>query len=232
MVFTVPYCTVNYMHSQEDDDRALRLLWGVAEPTKRGPQARFTVHEVTTAACRLADDEGLSSVSLAKVASRLELTTTALYRYVDSKDALLELMTDHAIGAPPDLDNTDWEQGAQLWVHELWMRYVGHRWLTEVHVTGMPRHPNRLHWMNSLLLNLDRGAVRDPMHIALLLDSLARAFATLGGPPADESPQIQPWLSTAIRDRFPRLGRELGRDMTDVEAELVRAVETVLSTAS
>jgi AcrR family transcriptional regulator len=217
------------MHSQQGDDRTLRLLWGVADQSKRGPQARFTVQEVIAAACQLADGEGLASVSLAKLASRLELTTTALYRYVDSKDALVDLMTDQAIGPPPNLDDQGWEQGAQIWAHELWMRYVDHHWLTEVQVKGMPRHPNRLNWMNTLLLNLDRGAVRDPMHIALLLDSLARAFASLSPSSTHESPQLPTWLSSAVRDRFPRLARELNRDWADVEVELTRAVETVLS---
>ncbi|MGO4383427.1 TetR/AcrR family transcriptional regulator [Specibacter sp. RAF43] len=217
------------MHSQRVDDRTLRLVWGVADPAKRGPQARFTVREVTTAACRLADVEGLPSVSLAKLANRLELTTTALYRYVDSKDALIDLMTDQAIGPPPNLDDQDWKKGAQIWVRELWLRYVHHRWLADVQVSGMPRHPNRLHWMNSLLLNLDRGAVPDPMHIALLLDSLARAFATLSPSPTPETQQLPAWLSSAILDRFPRLARELSRDWTDVEDELARAVDTVLA---
>lgn len=222
---------MNCMHSQQDDDRTLRLLWGVADPSKRGPQARFTVQEVTTAACLLADDEGLGSVSLARVAGRLGLTTTALYRYVDSKDALVELMTDHAIGPPPDLDDPSWKRAAEAWTHALCAQYAEHRWLTEIHVTGMPQHPNRLHWMNSLLLVLDRGAVSDPMHIALLLDSLARAFATLGPAPDDTNPPPPTWLADAVRDRFPRLARELRRDWTDVDTELTRAVGTVLSSA-
>lgn len=217
------------MHSQPSGDRTLQLLWGVAGPSRRGPQARFTVQEIAAAACELADSEGLTAVSLAKLASRLELTTTALYRYVDSKDELIDLMTDQAIGAPPDLDEHDWEQGAQLWAHALWGRYMEHRWLTEVHVAGMPRHPNRLDWMNSLLLNLDRGAVLDPMHIALLLDSLARAFATLSPVPIPEGQQLPAWLSSTVHERFPRLARELNRDWTDVEVELTRAVDTVLS---
>jgi AcrR family transcriptional regulator len=217
------------MHSQQGDDRTLQQLWGLVGASTRGPKARFTVRDVTTAACRLADDEGLASLSLARVASTLGLTTTALYRYVDSKEALIDLMTDQAIGSPPELHGQDWKQEAQSWVRTLSLRYMEHRWLAEIQVSGMPRHPNRLHWMNSLLLTLDRGAVHEPLHIALLLDSLARAFAAISPSTAQESPPLPTWLSDAVRDRYPRIARELGRDWTDGEVELTRAVETALS---
>lgn len=203
----------------------------MAESPRRGPQARFTVEDITAAACRLADDDGLSAVSLAKVAGGLGLTTTALYRYVDSKDALIALMTDQAIGVPPSLDDLDWRRGVDTWVSELWLRYTRHRWLTEVRVAGMPQHPNRLHWMNALLLDLDRGAIDDPMHVALLLDSVARAFAAVDAPAGDDVPPPT-WLPDAIRDRFPRLAQELSRDWTDAAAELTQAVETVLRGAT
>lgn len=206
----------------------LQLLWGSASPTTRGPQPRFTVREVTAAACELADADGLSSVSLAKVAARLDLTTSALYRYVESKDALVELMTDFAIGSPPKLEHQEWEEDAHVWVEQLWKKYTEHPWLTEVRVAGMPRHPNRLQWLNALLLVLDRGAVADPIHVALLLDSLARAFAALDTSQDPEGSPPPGWLIAAIQERFPRLAREVGREWTDIDVELSRAVDTVL----
>lgn len=212
----------------------MRLLWGLAVPGVRGPQPRFTVEEVTAAACALADAEGLASLTLAKVAGTLGLTTTALYRYVESKEALVELMTEQAVGIPPELDGSPapgpgWEQVAQAWTRALWQRYLDHPWLAGVQVNGMPGHPNRLAWMNSLLLVLDRGKVTDPLHIALLLDALARAFAALVPPPGAPDRDVPEWLPGAIAARFPRVAAELERDWTDVEQELDKAVATILA---
>jgi len=221
-------CTVNGVHSQSDRDRTLQLIWGIADASTRGPQARFSIHDVTAAACEIADADGLPAVSLAKVAARLGLTTTALYRYVDSKDALLELMTDRSVGAPPALDDLAWDEAAHAWTGALWRRYKEHPWLTEVRVGGMPLHPGRLQWLESLLLALDRGPLADPMHTALLLDSLARAFAALEASSAADDGHPPDWLMAAVVDRFPRFAGELGRDWSDVEAELDLAVQTVL----
>ena len=217
------------MHSQPDD-RLLRVAWGLEPASPRGPRARFTVHEVATAASALADAAGLASVSLARVAGELGLTTTALYRYVDSKDSLVELMTDVAVGAPPDVEATDWVDDVRTWVHELHARYTRHPWIAEVHVTGLPRYPNRLAWIETLLVVLDRGRIADPMHVALLLESLARAFSSIA-PGEAEASAPAPWLAAAVGERYPRLAQELDRDWGDVEPELARAVDTVLSGA-
>lgn len=217
---------MNVMHSQPDD-RLLRVAWGVEAPPPRGPRARFTVGDVAAAASTLADAGGLATVSLARVAGELGLTTTALYRYVDSKDSLVELMTDAAVGPPPALDSADWIDGVRAWAHELHGRYTRHPWIAEVHVTGLPRYPNRLAWMEELLVLLDRGRIADPMHVALLLESLARAFSSIA-PGETEASAPAPWLVEAVAERYPRLAQELDRDWGDVEPELARAVETVL----
>jgi AcrR family transcriptional regulator len=49
---------------------------------------------VVDAAVSLADDQGLDAVSLRRVAARLGVTPMALYRYVESKDDLLDAMAD------------------------------------------------------------------------------------------------------------------------------------------
>ncbi|WP_448005198.1 TetR/AcrR family transcriptional regulator [Agromyces bauzanensis] len=216
------------MHSQAADDRLLRIAWGLESAPTRGPRARFTVQDVASTASTLADARGLAAVSLARVAAELGLTTTALYRYVDSKDSLVELMTDVAVGPAPELDAAEWLTGVRTWMRELHARYSGHPWLTEVQVSGLPRYPNRLAWIESLLVVLDRGGLADPMHVALLLESLARAFSAIAPGDAAAASAPAPWLAGAVAERFPRLARELDRDWGDVEPELLRAVDTVL----
>jgi AcrR family transcriptional regulator len=64
----------------------------------------------------LADDAGLEAVSLRRVASRLGVTPMALYRYVESKDALLDAMADRLYESLtlPDADAEWWHGLAEL----------------------------------------------------------------------------------------------------------------------
>src|SRR6185437_6301876 len=93
---------VNAVHSQAERSwKTIAVFWGAAAPAAKGPAARFTVEDVARAGIGLADRDGLAGVTMAAVAAELGLTTTALYRYVDSKDTLVEVMVDVAVGAPP-----------------------------------------------------------------------------------------------------------------------------------
>jgi AcrR family transcriptional regulator len=208
---------VNDMHSQDSESRILRTVWGLTTAPSRGPRAKYGISDVAAAAVSLADADGLAGVVLSAVAAELQLTTTALYRYVDSKETLVELMVDAALGPA----------GVEVWVFALWMRYREHPWIAEVPLAGMPRHPQRLGWMEALLRALDRGPIGDPMHTALLLDAVTRSFALLARPVSrrDAPP---PWLLEAAAARYPRLARELQRDWSDIEDELTEAIRTVL----
>lgn len=215
------------MRSQDMGSRALRVTWGLDSPTTRGPKARYSVDDIVTAAMSLADADGITVVSLAAVAAELGLTTTALYRYIDSKDTLIEIMVDTAVGPAPQLGDGDWRARVLTWAQELWSRYRAHPWLADVRAAGMPRYPHRLAWIDLLLRELDRGSVPDPMHTALLLDGLAHTFALLTAPATDPAPPPT-WLLEAAASRYPRLARELDRDWTDIEEEFTKAVTTVL----
>ena len=54
--------------------------------------------EITSAAIAIADQEGLDAVSMRRVAAELGTGAASLYRYIDSRDDLLDLMSD-ATGA-------------------------------------------------------------------------------------------------------------------------------------
>ena len=78
----------------------LDLLWGRRERGRRGPRPGLSADAIVDAAVRLADAEGLEAISMARVAAELGFTTMSLYRYVASKDELLQLMFNaSALGA-------------------------------------------------------------------------------------------------------------------------------------
>jgi len=70
----------------------LDLLWGRREAGQRGPKRGLSVDAIVEAAIEVGDAEGLGAVSMSRVAKELGFTTMSLYRYVTSKDELLQLM--------------------------------------------------------------------------------------------------------------------------------------------
>lgn len=230
-MFTVSHCIVSVVHSQGGGgERTLELLWGTQTPRTRGPRPRVSLDDIGAVGVRWADAYGVGAITLAAVAGELGLTATALYRYLDSKDALLELMVDHAIGVPPRLSGTTWRERVREWTETLCDRYRRHPWLAHHQTGGMPHRPSTLAWIELLLRELDHSPVEDPMRLALLLDGLARTFALITGP-THTSPPPPGWLLSTITERHPRFAAELDRDWSDIDAELAHALDTVLTGA-
>ncbi|MDX2559221.1 TetR/AcrR family transcriptional regulator C-terminal domain-containing protein [Streptomyces sp. TX20-6-3] len=95
---------------------------GAATPLARG--------EIVAAALELADAEGLYALTMRRVATRLGVSTMALYRHVPGKPELIRLMTDAAcgevpLGPVPAHWRTGLEQGAR-WLRDVYLR---HPWL-------------------------------------------------------------------------------------------------------
>ena len=74
--------------------RAAPSIWMRREHTGVGRPARRSRGEITAAALAIADSEGLEAVSMRRVAAELGTGPASLYRYVETRDELLDLMTD------------------------------------------------------------------------------------------------------------------------------------------
>jgi AcrR family transcriptional regulator len=74
-------------------------VWLRERRTGVGRPAERSRAEVTAAAIALADREGLAAVSMRRVAAELGTGAASLYRYVSSRDDLLDLMTDEVAAA-------------------------------------------------------------------------------------------------------------------------------------
>jgi AcrR family transcriptional regulator len=145
------------MSEQPDLPAEVALMWGLQAVTKRGPKPSLKVEDITKAAIGIADSEGLSAVSMARVAERLGNSTMALYRHVKSKDELLVLMSDAALERPQPLpDGIDWRTGLVFWAHGVMTAVRAHRWYAQLPISGPPAGPNNLAWLDSAL-----GALKD-----------------------------------------------------------------------
>ncbi len=184
----------------------LRRLWGISESSRLGRPATLDVNRVVAAAVEIADRDGLGGVTLPKVAGSLGVTGMSLYRYVGSKDELLTLMADAALGAPPDLAVGDWREGLRGWAFA--HRGVLRRrpWLTRVPVSGPPSGPHQIAWMEAALAVL-AGAGLDWAHKVGVL-SLISGYV----------------VQSVRRDGELAEGREQGRAQVDAERDYGRAL--------
>ena len=83
-----------------DPRLTMRLLWRVAGRSRRGPKPTLDLDTIISCAIALADENGLSAVSMRSIAERLG-RAMSLYTYLPGKAELLDLMHDHALGELP-----------------------------------------------------------------------------------------------------------------------------------
>lgn len=128
----------------------LRRLWGHAAPPRRGPKPALSVEQIVRAAIDLADAEGLPAVSMGRVAESLGYSSMALYRYVESKDELLVLMSDAAsdVLEMPSVDGKDWRAGLEAWTRAQIEGILARPWYLDLPVTTAQVGPNRLRWID------------------------------------------------------------------------------------
>jgi AcrR family transcriptional regulator len=137
-----------------------RSIWLRPERTGRGPVPEHDRARIAAAAVALADADGLGAVSMRKIAAALGTAPASLYRYVDSRDELLELMADAAAG---ELDLTrplsgDWQADLVALAHQLHGIHRRHPWLLDLvpgHVGPGPRAVDQLEYALAALAELD-----------------------------------------------------------------------------
>src|ERR1039457_7550624 len=73
-------------------------IWARPERSARGPSPEHSRAEIASAGIRLAAADGLSAVTMRSAASAIGTAPASLYRYVATRDELVELMADQVYG--------------------------------------------------------------------------------------------------------------------------------------
>lgn len=135
------------------------VIWDRVGRAGRGPHPALTHERIAHAAVAIADEEGIESVSMRKVASRLGAGTMSLYRYVDGKDDLLDLMVDEVYGeAVCEPHSGDWRTDMAGFAREVRRLTLRHPWMAGVRypAAGRPSFgPNLLRVMEYHLAAVD-----------------------------------------------------------------------------
>jgi len=125
-------------------------VWERIERPATAPRAVLSHAQIAAAAVELADAEGLDAVSMRKLAGRLGVAAMALYRYVSSKEELLELMVDavHADCGPLPDDPAvigDWRKILRGMALQNRARILRHPWLPKATTQALTAlTPNQL----------------------------------------------------------------------------------------
>ncbi|GAB2532630.1 TetR/AcrR family transcriptional regulator [Nocardia heshunensis] len=134
----------------------MSLIWD-RDPYRPKGQG-LSVERIVDASVAIADAEGLDALSMRRVAAELSTGTTTLYRYVDSRDDLLDLMADAVQDAHAPLTG-DWRTDLESYAHHeraLWLR---HPWLAPLLATRPSLGPN---WLRGLEHALTAAAPLTP----------------------------------------------------------------------
>jgi AcrR family transcriptional regulator len=161
---------------------SFEMAWGVRDRPTKGPKRALSLGQVVAAGVAVATAEGIGSVSMGRVAKELGVSAMALYRYVASKDELLALMVDEALGDIPSVTGDDgWRAGLERWSWFELAAYRRHPWALQVPLSGPPVTPKSIAFLEQGLRCL-AGMPLEPyekMSVILALTSYVRSWAQL-----------------------------------------------------
>ncbi|MEV0317382.1 TetR/AcrR family transcriptional regulator [Streptomyces sp. NPDC050658] len=112
------------------DNEDIASVW--TRPRRQREQ--LSREQIVAEAVRLLDADGLESLSMRKLGTRLDAGATSLYRHVANKDELIELVVDEIYGEleTPEADAVDWRTPAALGAYSLRAMILRHPWVASV----------------------------------------------------------------------------------------------------
>lgn len=102
----------------------------MAESTRIGRPARLDRTLIVAAAVALADENGLDRLTMRTLAEALAATPAALYRHVEGRDELVDLVLDEALAGRTETQPTkEWRADLAAFVRGLFAVHRTHPWL-------------------------------------------------------------------------------------------------------
>ena len=198
-------------------------IWLRRERAAVGRPAQHSRAEITAVAIGIADREGLDAVSMRRVAAELGTGAASLYRYVATRDELLDLMTD-ATAAEYELPEPTGDWLAELVTVGAQARAIlrRHRWLANLIMTRPVIGPNGVTLIEHVLTVL-------APHPASL-SAKFEAFAALNGITATtalheqagggalQDRHVAYLMHAATSGEHPRLARLLAQEPQEPQA--------------
>jgi AcrR family transcriptional regulator len=153
-------------------DTPAPLIWLQPDPPRPRELSRG---QIVRAAVAVADEGGAPALTMAAVASRLgSYSAMALYRYVSSKDGLIDLMLDHVIAEVelPSRPVGAWRAAVEAIAASTWAMVMRHGWYAQLVYTRPPLGPNMMRRTEAMLeiLTSQGRSADEAMTYASLID--------------------------------------------------------------
>lgn len=222
-------------------------VWDRPEPALRTAPRPLSRSAIVVAAVAVADTEGLAAVTLRNVAAALEVGPMRLYRYVDSKEEIFELMIDGVYGEMTAVEpgQHEWRETIRSIARRTRRAAAEHPWFGEL-LGGRPHvGPQALGYLESLLAALERGLPTADSGIVLSVASTLNAYVVgalrieagdrraerqSGATTVEWQHALSPYLQTMITaNRLPTFAKIIG-SAPDLSAddEFAEGLERIL----
>jgi AcrR family transcriptional regulator len=158
-------------------------------PLGRPKQHELTLDRIIATATEIADTDGMSEVTMRRIASTLGVATMSLYRHVPSRDDLIQAMIDAAFDGVrlPARPAADWRRSLQLCARVEWALFKEHPWLgPTMSITRPQLAPNAMRLSEWVLAAFDGTplTISERMYIQILFFSFVRGVASALEPEA------------------------------------------------
>ena len=156
-------------------------IWTRPERSARGPVPEYSRAEIAAAGVVLADARGLAAVTMRSAAAAIGTAPASLYRYVATRDELVELMADQVYGEISGHEPRPGDPVGALLRLGQQSRAVYHRhpWLLDVPATGNFPGPNAVAFVEHTLAALANVDLTGPEKLVTvgLFSGVVRLFA-------------------------------------------------------
>jgi AcrR family transcriptional regulator len=140
----------------EQSEQSDSSIWLRPARSGRGPVPAFDRERLAEAGVALADAQGLAAVTMRAVAQSLGSAPASLYRYVATRDELVELMTDrvNAEMSYEGLGQAGWLDDLLALAREARGVCLRHPWVLDVFAASAPVGPRTLDYLDRCLASL------------------------------------------------------------------------------
>lgn len=188
----------------DDTGQVIELLWGAPSRPTRGPRPSLSIAAIADATVRIADADGLDSVSMQRVADAFGVTKMALYRYVSGKAQLLAVTIEAAVGEPPQLSGTGWRARIEEWAGLLRENWLRHPWLPQATVGDRVMGPCEVAWIECPVEVLAEAGLTGTQQMDAVLLLCAHVRNTLSGTVSGTQPWTPGKGSGSLREQLAR----------------------------
>ncbi|GAA3241477.1 TetR/AcrR family transcriptional regulator [Actinocorallia longicatena] len=160
------------------EQKAQPVIWARPRPS-RGPAPKITLEELARHAIEIADEEGIDGLTMRRLGAGLGRGTMSVYRQIQSKSDLIDLMLDEAVGEIELVSHDTWREGLHWLGHTIRDHALRHPWMLMLLNEGPYFGPKGIGYTEHVLgLMSELDLPIDEIMLAIgLVNSYARGFA-------------------------------------------------------